>query len=87
MASGPLHSGMMDFVKAYGVDKDPSAITFAIKNAAKDVEYYTKMAEDAGVDSLMSKGTLTALTQACDNGQGEDMIGQMVNFFVKRFAK
>ena len=45
------------------------------------------MAKDAGVDSLMSKGTLTALTQARDSGQGEDMVGQMVDFYVKRFAK
>lgn len=87
MSAGPLHSGMMDFVKAYGVDGDPSAIAFAIKNAAKDVGYYAKMAEDAGVDSLMSKGTLTALSEARDSGQGEDMVGQMVDFYVKRFAK
>jgi len=87
MAAGPLHSGMMDFVKAYGVDNDPTAIAFAIKNAAKDVGYYAKMAEDAGVDSLMSKGTLTALSEARDNGQAEDMVGQMVDYYVKRFAK
>ena len=87
MAAGPLHSGMMDFVKAYGVDKDPTAIAFAIKNAAKDVGYYAKMAEDAGVDSLMSKGTLTALSEARDNGQAEDMVGQMVDYYVKRFTK
>lgn len=87
MSAGPLHSGMMDFVKAYGVDNDPNAIAFAIKNAAKDVGYYAKMAEDAGVDSLMSKGTLTALSDARDNGQAEDMVGQMVDYYVKRFAK
>jgi 3-hydroxyisobutyrate dehydrogenase-like beta-hydroxyacid dehydrogenase len=87
MAAGPLHSGMMDFVKAYGVDNDPTAIAFAIKNAAKDVGYYAKMAEDAGVDSLMSKGTLTALTEARDAGQGEDMVGQIVEYYVERFAK
>lgn len=87
MAAGPLHSGMMDFVKAYGVDKDPTAIAFAIKNAAKDVGYYAKMAQDAGIDSVMSKGTLTALTEARDQGQGEDMVGQMVDYYVKRFTK
>ena len=35
MAAGPLHSGMMDFVKAYAVDADPNQLAFAIKNAAK----------------------------------------------------
>ena len=85
MAAGPLHSGMMGFVKAYGVDGDPSQLAFAIKNAAKDVGYYARMAEEAGVDSLMSKGPLAALNEACDMGQAEDMVSQMVDFYVKQF--
>ena len=85
MAAGPLHSGMMGFVKAYGVDNDPSQLAFAIKNAAKDVGYYVRMAEDSGVDSIMSKGPLAALNDARDNGQAEDMVSQMVDYFVHRF--
>ena len=85
MAAGPLHSGMMDFVKAYGVDKDPSQLAFAIKNAAKDMGYYARMAQDSGVDSIMSKGPLAALNDARDNGQAEDMVSQMVDYFVHRF--
>jgi 2-hydroxy-3-oxopropionate reductase len=87
MAAGPLHSGMMDFVKAYGVDKDPTKLEFAIKNAAKDVGYYARMAEDAGIDSVMSKGTLAALTEARDSGQADDMVSQIVDFYANRFAK
>ena len=85
MSAGPLHSGMMDFVKAYGVDNDPTMLEFAIKNAAKDVGYYARMAEDAGVDSIMSKGTLAALNEARDSGQGDEMVSQMVDFYAKRF--
>jgi len=64
MSAGPLHSGMMDFVKGYGVDGDPSQLAFAIKNAAKDVGYYSQMAEQAGVESVMSGSTLGALNDA-----------------------
>lgn len=85
MAAGPLHSGMMDFVKAYGVDNDPNKLEFAIKNAAKDVGYYATMAKDAGVNSIMSKGPLEALTLARDAGRGDDMVSQMVDFFADRF--
>ena len=85
MAAGPLHSGMMGFVKAYGVDNDPGQLAFAIKTAAKDVGYYVRMAEDADVDSIMSKGPLTALNDANDNGQGDEMVSQMVDYFVRRF--
>ncbi|MFT6022524.1 MAG: 3-hydroxyisobutyrate dehydrogenase-like beta-hydroxyacid dehydrogenase [Ascidiaceihabitans sp.] len=87
MAAGPLRSGMMDFVKAYGVDKDPTMLQFAIKNAAKDVGYYAQMAKDAGVDSIMSQGTLSALEQARDDGQADEMVSQMVDFYAKRFTK
>lgn len=87
MAAGPLRSGMMDFVKAYGVDNDPNQLQFAIKNAAKDVGYYAKMADDAGVDSIMSKGTLRALEAARDAGQGDEMVSQIVDYYKKHFGK
>ena len=87
MSAGPLHSGMMDFVKGYGVDGDPAQLAFAIKNAAKDVGYYAQMADDAGVESLMSKGTLGALSTARDTGRGEDMVSQMVDFYADHFKK
>jgi 3-hydroxyisobutyrate dehydrogenase-like beta-hydroxyacid dehydrogenase len=86
MAAGPLRSGMMDFVKGYGVDGDPSQLAFAIKNAAKDVGYYTQMASDAGAESVMSKCALGALNDARDNGRGDDMVSQMVDYYADRFT-
>ena len=81
MSAGPLHSGMMDFVKGYGVDGDPSQLAFAIKNAAKDVGYYAQMAEQAGVESIMSGSTLSALNDANKEGKGEEMVSQMVDYY------
>lgn len=85
MAAGPLRSGMMDFVKGYAVDGDPAQLEFAIKNAAKDVGYYVQMAQDAGVESIMSKSAHTALSTARDDGRGDNMVSQMVDFFADRF--
>lgn len=85
MAAGPLKSGMMDFVKGYGVDGDPNQLAFAIKNAAKDVGYYAQMASDAGVESVMSKCALSALSDARDSGRAEDMVSQMVDYYADRF--
>jgi 2-hydroxy-3-oxopropionate reductase len=87
MAAGPLHSGMMDFVTAYGVKGDPNQLAFAIKNAAKDVGYYARMADEAGVQSIMSKCALSALNEARDTGRGDDMVSQMVDFYVAKFGK
>jgi len=85
MSAGPLHCAMMDFVKGYAVDNDPSQLAFAIKNAAKDVGYYATMAQDSGVDSIMSKSTQSALTNAVDEGRGDDMVSQMLDFYINRF--
>lgn len=87
MAAGPLHSGMMDFVKGYGVDGDPNHLAFAIKNAAKDVGYYARMADDAGVESIMSQCALKALSEARDSGRADDMVSQMVDFYAEKFGK
>ncbi|MEO0764474.1 MAG: NAD(P)-dependent oxidoreductase [Pseudomonadota bacterium] len=85
VSAGPLKSGMMDFVKGYAVDGDPNQLAFAIKNAAKDVGYYAQMASDAGVESIMSKCALSALSTARDAGQADDMVSQMVDFYADRF--
>lgn len=87
MSAGPLHSGMMDFVKAYAVDKDPSKLEFAVKNARKDVGYYSTMADDAGVPSIMSASAKQALALAVADGRGEHMVCHMVDFYEDLFAK
>ena len=84
MAAGPLHSGMMDFVKAYGVDNDPSMLAFQIKNAAKDLGYYKQMTQDSGSESIMVQAPLTALEDACENGQAEEMVSQMVDYYDRK---
>lgn len=83
MSAGPLHSGMMDFVKAYAVENDSSKLAFAIKNALKDVGYYAQMSSDAGAESIMSQSTLKALQNATDAGQGEEMVSQMYDYYSK----
>jgi 3-hydroxyisobutyrate dehydrogenase-like beta-hydroxyacid dehydrogenase len=87
MAAGPLHSGMMDFIKDYAVDGKPDTLAFVIKNARKDVGYYAAMADDYGAPSIMSPATKQALTLATEQGRGEHMMAQMVDFFVDLFKQ
>ncbi len=86
MSAGPLHSGMMDFVKAYGIDGNPEMLAFAVKNANKDVGYYAKMAEDAGVESIMSTAVRNALGMAVDDGWGERLVPEMVDYYAEKFT-
>lgn len=87
MAAGPLHSGMMDFIEAYGIDGDPNKLAFTARKAAKGVGYYQTMVEETGRDSITVKGALEALNLARDAGQTEDMVSQMVDFHVARFER
>lgn len=87
MAAGPLRSAMMDFVKAYGVDGDSTKLGFSIRNASKDVGYYRQMSLDLGVDSTMSTSTNKAFTSAVEQGMGDNMVSEMVDFFVKDMTK
>ncbi|WP_179379475.1 NAD(P)-dependent oxidoreductase [Jannaschia marina] len=85
MSAGPLRSGMMDFVKGYALDGDPTQLAFSVRNAAKDVGYYKAMAEELGAATIMSNCAREALTTAVEDGRGDDMVPQMVEFYVDRF--
>lgn len=84
IAAGPLRSGMMDFVKAYAIDGKPDMLAFAIKNALKDVGYFRTMADQAGVQSVMSTSAYEALTAANESGFGDRMVPEMVDYFAGR---
>ena len=86
MSAGPLHSGMMDFVKAYAVDGDAEKLAFTIRNAAKDVGYYRQMAEALGAATIMSACADRALGEAVEAGRGGDLVPTMVEFYADRFG-
>lgn len=84
MSAGPLHSGMMDFVSAYGLNGQPDKLAFSITNAAKDVGYYREMVTQAGAETIMAHGALTGLRSAIEDGRGDDMVSQMVDFYARK---
>ena len=86
MSSGPLHSGMMDFVAAFATENDASKLEFSIRNARKDVGYYSAMADELGAPSLMSPATKQALGVATNTGHGDNRVSEMVTFFRNLFS-
>ena len=85
MAAGPLHSGMMDFIKSEAIDGVPDKLAFTIANARKDIGYYATMADDFGAPSLMSPATKQALGLARARGWGGRMVPEMVDFMAELF--
>jgi len=87
MASGPLKSMMMDFVKANAVDGDKTALEFSIANAYKDLKYYNSMTDDFGVPSFVGPSVKSAFALATSNGKGDNMVSEMVDFFADNYSK
>ncbi|MEM8729601.1 MAG: NAD(P)-dependent oxidoreductase [Pseudomonadota bacterium] len=85
MSAGPLRSGMMDFVKAYAIDGNPEMLAFSVQNAAKDLGYYRKMTSDLGIDSIMSACADKGLQAALEDGRGDHLVPQMVDFYAARY--
>jgi len=85
LAAGPNHSGIMDFVAANAIDGDPMKLAFSIRNARKDVGYYSLMADDFEVPSQMSAATKATLGLAKASGWGDRMVPEMVDFYADLF--
>ena len=87
MSAGPLHSMMMDLVKANAVDGNTKSLGFSIGNADKDLGYYISMTEALNVSSEIAKGTKTSLGSAVLEGKANEDVPQMVAHFAQTFAK
>ena len=83
MSSGPNHSMMMDMVSAYALRDDDTQLAFAIKNGAKDAGYYQQMLADAGIERSIASQTASEMTQATDDGLGDEMVPKMIDHFLK----
>ncbi|OUR64483.1 6-phosphogluconate dehydrogenase [Marinomonas sp. 42_23_T18] len=87
MSAGPLHSMMMDFVKANAVDGNSKSLGFSIGNAHKDLGYYVSMTEALNVSSAIATGTKASLGSAVSDGKGDNDVPDMVAHFAQTFAK
>ncbi len=79
MSAGPLHSGMMDFVRNFAMEGKID-LAFSLDNASKDVSYYRKMAEGFGANSRMSSAAAGTLKEALGAGWGDRMVPEIVDY-------
>ena len=85
MSSGPNHSMMMDMVSAYALRDDDAQFAFAIKNGAKDAGYYQQMLADAGIERFVASQTASEMTQATNDGLGDEMVPKTIDHFLKAY--
>lgn len=79
MSAGPLHSGMMDFVRNFAMEGKID-LAFSLDNASKDVGYYRQMAEGLGANSRMSSAAASTLKEALGAGWGDRMVPEIVDY-------
>ena len=86
MSAGPLHSGMMDFVKNFAMEGQID-LAFSLDNASKDVGYYRQMAEGLGANSRMSSAAAGTLKEALGAGWGDRMVPEIVDYLAGSLDK
>lgn len=80
MSMGAANSGILELMEKT-LEGDYAAMKFSVDNARKDVRYYTRLAGDLGVPSMIGDGTRETLDLASALGYGEKFYPAVVEAF------
>jgi 3-hydroxyisobutyrate dehydrogenase-like beta-hydroxyacid dehydrogenase len=84
LAKGGGGGAALERMKPYLLAHDPSGLRFSVSNALKDISYYNTMANDIQADSSIAAALKSSLQAACDAGQGQALVPQMVSIMASR---
>jgi len=77
ISAGGVNSGLIQMMgKTLGGDL--GALKFELNNARKDVRYYTHLAENLGVPTVVGEAVHQSLALACALGYGEKYVPSLV---------
>ena len=77
MSAGLVNSGLIQ-VMAKTLDGDLSGMKFELNNARKDIRYYTHLAEELAIPTVMGEAVHQSLSLACALGYGEKFVPSLV---------
>jgi 3-hydroxyisobutyrate dehydrogenase-like beta-hydroxyacid dehydrogenase len=77
MSAGLVNSGLIQ-VMAKTLDGDLGGMKFELNNARKDVRYYTHLAENLAVPTVVGEAVHQSLSLACALGYGEKFVPSLV---------
>ena len=78
LANGGGKSTMLDRMRPYIEDQDVTAYRFSIGNAAKDLGYYTALAEELGASRATAEAVHRVYADAVAAGHGQETVPEMV---------
>jgi 3-hydroxyisobutyrate dehydrogenase-like beta-hydroxyacid dehydrogenase len=77
VSAGLVNSGLFQ-IMSKTLDGQLDGMKFELNNARKDVRYYTHLAENLGVPTVMGEATHQSLTLACALGYGNKLVPSLV---------
>jgi len=77
VSAGGVNSGLFQ-IMSKTLDGDLSGIKFEMNNARKDIRYYTHLAENLAVPTVVGEAVHQSLTLACALGYGEKYVPSLV---------
>lgn len=83
LAKGGGGGVVLDRLKPFILDQDPSGLKFTISNAHKDIGYYNSMTKDLEAVSLVSEGVFELLKQQMEGGQQEKLMPELISLLQK----
>jgi 3-hydroxyisobutyrate dehydrogenase-like beta-hydroxyacid dehydrogenase len=78
VSQGALNSNIFQMMAGGAVAGDLTRMKFSIENAAKDLRYYTHLAESLPVPSFLGEAVHQTFSQAVALGLGERMVPSMI---------
>jgi 3-hydroxyisobutyrate dehydrogenase-like beta-hydroxyacid dehydrogenase len=78
VSQGALNSNIFQMMAGGAVAGDLARMKFSIQNAAKDLRYYTHLAESLPVASFLGEAVHQSFAQAVALGLGERMVPSMI---------
>jgi 3-hydroxyisobutyrate dehydrogenase-like beta-hydroxyacid dehydrogenase len=84
LAKGGGGGAALERMKPYLLAQDDTGLRFTISNALKDISYYHQMASDMQTDRSIAGAVKATLQNACDAGQAQSFVPQMVKAIAGR---
>lgn len=78
VSQGAVNSGIFQMMAGGAVAGDLARMKFSIQNAAKDLRYYTHLAESLPIASFLGEAVHQSFEQAVGLGLGEKMVPSMI---------
>ena len=87
LAMGGGWGAPLERLKPYLSAGDSSAMRFSLANTLKDLSYYNQMAQDMQADRTIAEAIRLTLEQACQEGNPQSFLPEIVPIIAKRRPK